>query len=115
MTRTQNKENCEKNLIFAVLKLLKRNVSTLVMWEHKGKLKHFGSSSMCEWYRELDDDTTQNLTSKMVEDMLMDNQLGQDLLLLNLDEVPEDEKVSAIYQSLTIHPMHPQGSQVGPF
>ena len=57
-------------MICSLLKLLKKNIPGLLLWEHKGQLRYIGSTAMSKWFEELDDEKKKNCQEKMVEDSI---------------------------------------------
>jgi hypothetical protein len=66
----KNLQECEVRLIGDVLRLVKKNVPVLLVWQNKGELKHLGTGNMSDWLTTLGNDVREDLSGRMVEDML---------------------------------------------
>ena len=115
MTKTQNQKNCEINLISALLRLIQRNVPALVIWNHKGSVKHVGSQGLSEWFTSLDNLTQSNLRTKMVEDVINISEHGEELVV-DCENVPDQVKASGVYKNIIESPgHHPSGIDLLPY
>eukprot|EP00092_Neocalanus_flemingeri_P008314 GFUD01008964.1.p1 GENE.GFUD01008964.1~~GFUD01008964.1.p1 ORF type:complete len:627 (+),score=139.19 GFUD01008964.1:53-1933(+) len=114
MTKKQNKENGQVNLVSAMLALLQKNVPVLSFWEHKGELKHLGPSFMADWFNNLDDVLKENLKASMAMDMINISN-DSESLSINPNNVPEKVRASAIYKTLVNDNTHPSGTPYLPY
>ena len=114
MTKKQNKKNCEINAISALLKLVQKNVPALLIWDHKGHVKHMGSMSLSQWFDELDEQEHKNLQSRMVEDVINISEKGEQLVI-NPDDVPDHIRASSLYLELMNPAIHSSGVPLLPF
>ena len=113
MGRKEKREKAEIHLISGCLRLISKNVPALIVWQHKGQLKKFGTSNMAEWFDNLDEDTKLQLSSDMVLDMK--NLVGkEEELIQNPENFPLSARASSIFKSLT-NPSHASGLPELPF
>ena len=105
MGKKKNKSNSEVNLIASVLRLQQKNVPALMIWQHQGELKKFGTGQMSKWYDDLDLVTKQSLSSCMVTDMKnLSTGSEEEELLMNDENISYKVRASAIYSSLVKKP-----------
>ena len=114
MTKTQNRRQCEQNMICSLLKLLKKNIPGLLLWEHKGQLRHLGSTAMSKWFEELDEDIKKNIQEMMVEDTINISE-NKETLLNYPDTIPDTIRASSLYSNITSPPVHSSGVPLLPF
>ena len=114
MTKKQNKKNCEINAISALLKLIQKNVPALLIWDHKGHVKHMGSKSLSDWFDGLDNQLLKNLQSRMVEDVINISDKTEQLMI-NPEDVPDHVRASSLYITLMTPQIHTSGIPLLPF
>ena len=116
MTKTQNIKTCEINVISALLRLLKKNVPALVIWNYKGSVKHIGSEHLTDWFKNLDETTAKALKTKMVEDVINIGK-NREHLVMDSEDVPDQLKATSLYKNLTeeSHVQHPSGIPLLPY
>ena len=114
MTKKQNKKNCEINAISVLLKLIQKNVPALLIWDHKGHVKHMGSKSLSDWLDGLDNQFLKNLQSRMVEDVINISDKTEQLVI-NPDDVPDHVRASSLYITLMNPPIHSSGIPLLPY
>ena len=106
MTKSQNRIKSEKNAIAASHKLSQNNIPNLLIWSHKGEIKHVGSSALSSWFEELSEQNICALKKKLTDDIVQfDNVcspsnssgLGNDVN----DGATNREALDAIYAKVT--------------
>ena len=100
MGKNKYKAECEVSLIASVLRLQQKNVPALMIWQHQGELKKFGTGQMSKWYDDLDPAAKQSLSSCMVTDMKNLSTGSEDELVMNDENLSYKVRASAIYSSL---------------
>ena len=73
MGKKKRKDKSQVNVITAVLRLLKKKMPALLVWQSKGRVMKIGSENLCKWYDELEPGLKSDLRGRMVQDIVSMN------------------------------------------
>ena len=93
------RDKCQVNVITGVLRLIKRKVPVLLIWQSKGKVMKVGSENVSKWYEDLEPDLKNDLRAKMVQDIVMMNNNSEEIIV-NAESIPDGVKAKSVFKDL---------------
>ena len=89
MGKKFRRDKCQIDMITGVLRLIKKKVPVMLVWQSKGEVQKIGTGNMCKWFENLGVDLKNDLRNCMVKDIVeMNNKT--DGLIVNEEGLQEE-------------------------